>query len=94
MVLDGALDIAGVRVDAGQAALTARDGDTLSIAAPAGPARFTLFAGAPLKTQRVHGGPFVASSEAQLQRFAAKFRSGGFGALKPFATQPDWAPND
>lgn len=94
LVLEGSIEIAGARVDAGHAALTALDGDTLGVAANAGPARFTLFAGAPLKSRRVHGGPFVASSETQLQNFAAAFRSGGFGALTPFAMQPGWAPND
>lgn len=94
LVLDGVVDVAGVHVGAGQVVLTARDGVTLSVAAHAGPARFTLFAGMPLNSKRVHGGPFVASSEAQLQSFAASFRSGGFGVLKPFAAQPDWTPND
>lgn len=93
-LLDGAIDIAGTTVNAGAVALTAPGGDELSVTAPQGPARFTLFAGAPLKSPRVHGGPFVASSQAQLGGFAANFRAGSFGVLKPFAAQPDWAPND
>ncbi len=92
-MLEGAVEIEGERIGAGEAALAALDGDALRVAAANGRARFTVFAGAPLKSRRVQGGPFVASSEAQLQRFAADFRAGGFGALAPFAVQPDWAPN-
>ncbi|MBI1251118.1 MAG: pirin family protein [Alphaproteobacteria bacterium] len=93
-VLSGAIEVAGVTIPAGAVALTARDGDELVVTAPTQAARFTVFAGAPLKSPRVQGGPFVAASQAQLQRFASRFKSGGFGALTPFAAQPDWAPND
>lgn len=93
-ILAGVVEISGARISAGQVALMGIDGETLSVSAHDGPARFTLFAGAPLQSRRVHGGPFVASSEAQLQRFTDRFRSGSFGALKPFAAQPNWTPND
>jgi hypothetical protein len=91
LALDGALEVAGAEVRAGDMALTAVDGDLLTLTARSEPARFTLFAGVPLQSPRVQAGPFVASSEAQLQRFAANFRAGRFGMLTPIAAQPDWA---
>jgi redox-sensitive bicupin YhaK (pirin superfamily) len=92
-MLDGAVDIAGGRVVAGEVGSTDRNGDALTVEAATGAARFTLFAGAPLRSQRLHGGPFVASSAAQLQRFASGFQAGRFGALTPFAAQPNWRPD-
>lgn len=92
-VLDGVIDVANERVGGGQVAITHPDGERLRVGAMAGGARFTLFAGAPLNSRRVQSGPFVASSQAQLQRFASGFRAGAFGTLMPFAAQPDWEPS-
>ncbi len=94
LVMTGAVEIGGTRVDAGAAATTSVDGDLLVVSAPDGPARFIVFAGAPLPGPRVKHGPFVASGPEQLQRFIARLQSGGFGTLTPFAAQPDWKPND
>lgn len=93
-VLDGVIDIAGIAVRAGEVALTDSDGEELHVMASDGSARFTLFAGAPLSNRRMQSGPFVASSESQLLRFASDYRAGMFGTLTPFSDQPDWAPAD
>lgn len=94
LVLEGIVDVAGVTVRAGEAALTDTDGNELSVGAIGGHARFTLFAGAPLKNRRVQSGPFVASSKSQLLRFASEYRAGAFGKLTPFSEQPGWTPRD
>ena len=83
-MLAGALD-AGVRhAEANQLLRTHADGGVLAMAAGASGARFTVFAGKPLLQQRVMQGPFVASNEQQLLRFADNHAAGRFGKLKPF----------
>lgn len=93
-ILSGAIDISGVRVDAGSAAATTPEGELLDTTAVGGSARLILFAGKPLKHPRVQRGPFVASNTEQLQRFVSRFQLDGFGSLTPFSAQPDWQPND
>lgn len=93
-LLEGRIRIGEAEARAGDVLSTARNGDTLEVEAQDGPARFTLFAGKPLNQQRVQRGPFVARDNSQLQRFMDDFQQGRFGALKRFADQPDWAPND
>lgn len=94
-VLDGALLLEGLRVEAGEVAIMEPHGDAIfAIAVSSEGARFTLFAGRPLRNQCVQQGPFVANNAKQLQYFASRFQSGGFGALTPFAAQAGWAPND
>ncbi len=91
VVLAGVAEISGARVANDAVAVTSTDRSTLVVRADDEPVRFTLFAGRPLRQKR---GPFVATDASQLQRFMTNFQDGGFGALKPFAAQPDWRPND
>lgn len=90
----GIAEIAGARVEAGAVAVLSNDSEDLSVSAPSDAARFTLFAGIPLRQRRVQRGPFVAKDAEQLQRFMTNFQNSGFGMLTPFAAQPDWKPND
>jgi len=94
LVHAGVAEITGVRVHAGAVGVLSSDGERLSIAALDEAARFTVFAGSPLRQHRVQRGPFVANDADQLQRFVSHFQRSGFGALTPFAAQPDWKPND
>jgi redox-sensitive bicupin YhaK (pirin superfamily) len=93
IVLSGVAEIAGKRVEEAQAAVLTADGDQLIVSAPVA-VRFLLFAGHPLQHRRAQRGPFVAADSDQLQRFMTNFQAGRFGALTPFAAQPDWTPND
>lgn len=93
-ILEGGIEVGGADARAGDVVSFARDGDMLAVEAADGGARLILFAGAPLNQRRVQRGPFVAGDAGQLQRFITRFQSTGFGSLKPFAAQPDWAPND
>jgi redox-sensitive bicupin YhaK (pirin superfamily) len=94
VVLSGVAEIAGVRVEAGQAAALTSDGDEVIVSAANAAARIVLFAGRPLRHRRAQRGPFVANDQDQLQRFMTNFQAGRFGKLTPFAAQPDWKPND
>jgi hypothetical protein len=95
MVLSGDVQIGGARVAASAVAITDRTGTELVASAGSDGARLILFAGQPFHgAPRVQRGPFVASSQAQLQGFMARFAATGFGTLVPFAAQPDWLPND
>jgi redox-sensitive bicupin YhaK (pirin superfamily) len=94
LVHAGVAEIAGARVQAGAVAVLSSEGERLSVSAPEENARFTLFAGSPLRQHRVQRGPFVAKDADQLQRFVNNFQRSGFGVLTPFAAQPDWKPND
>lgn len=94
LVIDGAVEIGGQRVDAGQAAATSVDGDEVAILASDGPARLMLFAGQPLRGPRVQHGPFIGRDLRQVQHFVSRFQAGDFGTLVPFAEQPGWRPND
>lgn len=93
IVLDGEVRIAGAAAATGAVMNIAPGAGDLPLSAGPDGARFTLFAGRPLRTPRVQGGPFVASDADQLQRFRSGFIAGKFGTLIPFASQPDWAPS-
>jgi len=82
IILGGAIEVAGDAAGAGEVAFFGA-GEILRARTTGGPARFTLFAGAPLANSRLAGGPFVASTPAQLARFSHDFRAGAFGALSP-----------
>lgn len=94
LVHAGVAEISGAQVRAGAVAVLSTESERLSVSAPSGDARFTLFAGLPLRQHRVQRGPFVAKDAGQLQRFVSNFQRTGFGALAPFAAQLDWKPND
>lgn len=94
LVHAGIAEIAGVHVEAGAVAVLSTDSEDLSVSAPADAARFTLFAGTPLRQRRVQRGPFVAKDAEQLNRFLTNYQSNGFGGLTSFADQPEWRPND
>lgn len=94
IVLEGAVAVGDAVVSAGSAATFAGDGDEIAIRVHDAGARLTLFAGRPHNAKRLQHGPFVANDDVQLRRFSHGFQTGAFGALKPIAAQPDWAPND
>lgn len=87
MLLGGAVEVGGETASAGEVAFFS-PGEALRAKAVGGPARFTFFSGAPLRNSRVAGGPFVASTPAQLARFSNDFRAGKFGSLAPMG--PDF----
>lgn len=84
-VLGGSVEAGERRAEAGQLLRTRADGAVLPLAAGADGARFSVFAGAPLRQPRMMRGPFVANNDAQLMRFASAHAAGRFGVLKPFA---------
>ncbi|WP_137111173.1 pirin family protein [Rhodobacter sp. SY28-1] len=47
-------------------------------------ARLTVFGGPPLRHAVIPAGPFVASTEAQVRTFRARFAAGGMGRLTAF----------
>jgi redox-sensitive bicupin YhaK (pirin superfamily) len=75
-----------VQTDAGPAgpatAVFANDGALRMTALV--PSRLTIFAGPPLRHAHIPAGPFVASTEAQLRSFRARFAAGGMGRLTAF----------
>lgn len=81
----GRLEADGHAAEPGQLLRTRPDGGTLACSAGADGARFTVFAGTPLRQPRVMHGPFVASGRQQLARFAQDHAAGRFGRLNPFA---------
>jgi redox-sensitive bicupin YhaK (pirin superfamily) len=81
----GRLEADGHAAGPGQLLRTRPDGGTLTISAGADGARFTVFAGTPLRQTRVMHGPFVASGPQQLTRFINQHAAGSFGSLRPFA---------
>jgi len=83
-MLSGAIDAGWCHAEAGQLLRTRADGGLLALAAGAVGARFTVFAGTPLRQTRLMRGPFVASDPQQLMRFAADHAAGRFGTLQPF----------
>ena len=83
-MLGGELEADAMRAGAGQLVRTRADGSALTLAAGAEGARFSLFAGTPLRQPRVTQGPFVASSHRQLMHFAQEHAAGRFGVLRPF----------
>lgn len=87
-VVEGSLVVNGCHAGPDSLVRTRGDGDTLLFAAGPLGARFTLFAGPPLRQPRVLRGPFVARDDAQMDRFMRSHASGRFGSLVPFARQP------
>lgn len=84
-VLGGRLNAAEHAASAGQLLRTRPDGGALALTAGAEGARFTLFAGPPLRQPRVMHGPFVARDPQQLTRFGRNHAAGRFGRLVPLA---------
>lgn len=87
VMIDGEARVNGRVARAGQVVRTGADGPDLAIEAAAHGARFTLFAGRPLRQPRVQRGPMVAGDTAELQRFMNAYAAGRFGKLTPFARQ-------
>lgn len=87
MMIDGEASVDGRLARAGEIVRTAADGDELVIESAQAGARFTLFAGRPLRQPRVARGPMVAGDQAELQRFMTAFSQGRFGRLTPFLRQ-------
>ena len=73
-VLDGSVAIGGTAIAAGQLAVLSA-GDTVAIDAPSG-GRFLLIAGTPLREPIARRGPFVMTTEAELDQAFADFQSG------------------
>jgi redox-sensitive bicupin YhaK (pirin superfamily) len=82
-VMDGVLSLDGQESGPGSLVRTRADGDALVFAAGPSGARFTLFAGTPLRQPRVVHGPFVARDAGQLARFLGDHAAGRFGTLSP-----------
>lgn len=77
VVFEGALEIAGTRVEAlGIAALG--EGDRVEAAAGGQGARFLLLSGRPLNEPVAWAGPIVMNTEAELQQAFADLRAGRF----------------
>ncbi len=93
-VLDGSLEISGERIDAAMVASFAHNGSGIAARAGNDGTRFTLFSGIPHGEAQIQRGPFVASNDLQLARFARNFQAGQFGSLSPISSQPGWQPND
>jgi redox-sensitive bicupin YhaK (pirin superfamily) len=87
LLLDGSATINGRLAQTGELVRTAPNGDTLNFVAGPQGARFTLFAGQPLRQPRAQRGPMVAGDQAELSRFMAAYTKGQFGTLQPFAQQ-------
>lgn len=87
-MVEGTVTVNGHAAGAGEIVHTAPDGEALAFEAGAAGARFTLFAGVPLRQPRVQQGPFVAGDAAELRHFMREFAAGRFGRLIPFAQQP------
>lgn len=88
MIHGGSAQVNGRHAQVGELVRTAADGETLSVTAAAEGARFTLFAGRPLRQVRAQRGPMVAGDQAELSRFMNAYAKGQFGVLTPFAEQP------
>jgi quercetin 2,3-dioxygenase len=86
-MVGGEVSVNGAKATALQAASLGDDGSALIVEAGADGARFMLFAGQPIQEPLVQGGPFVGSSEAEIQGYFAAARSGRMGSLVPFAQQ-------
>lgn len=86
-MLGGKLNTSGHSAAPGQLLRTRATGAAWHLLAGAQGARFTLFAGTPLRQPRVMQGPFVANDPQQLMRFATNHAAGNFGSLRPFNTQ-------
>jgi len=82
-VLGGGVSLGPVGAVAGQLLRTRAEGEALTLQAGHEGARFTLFAGTPLRQPRAMQGPFVANDAHQLARFARDHASGRFGSLTP-----------
>jgi redox-sensitive bicupin YhaK (pirin superfamily) len=87
LMIGGQASTHGRDARAGELASTVPDGDRLTLIAGANGARFTLFAGLPLRQRRAQRGPMVAGDAAELQGFMSAYVAGRFGHLKPFAEQ-------
>jgi redox-sensitive bicupin YhaK (pirin superfamily) len=87
LILDGAAVINTRQAETGDLIRTAPDGDTLDFVAGKQGARFTLFAGQPLRQSRAQRGPMVAGDQAELNRFMTAYKQGQFGPLQPFSQQ-------
>ena len=69
-----------------------RDGDRIELRAGPDGARFILLGGTPLDQPVASRGPFVMSSEAELDRVFSDYRAGRLGHLDPNSYGPDGAP--
>jgi redox-sensitive bicupin YhaK (pirin superfamily) len=86
-MVEGAVTIDGQGAGALHAVSLTAEGDALDVVAGADGARFVLFSGMPIREPLVQGGPFVGSSEEEIQAYFAAFRAGSMGALAPFAAR-------
>ncbi len=82
LVVDGAIETAGQRVASGQAVAFERpDALALIDVSASKPAQFALFMGRPLNEAVFRRGPFAMTSEADLDKAAARFEAGQMGGL-------------
>ncbi|RPH44145.1 MAG: pirin family protein [Burkholderiales bacterium] len=84
-VFEGAVAVNGHRAPAGCVVRTRPDGDLLRFEAAGPGARFTVFAGRPLRQTPLVHGPFVARDPDQIARFTRDHARGAFGALVPLS---------
>jgi quercetin 2,3-dioxygenase len=83
-MVSGDVNVEGTTAKSLEAVRLNTTGEILRVTAGANGARFMLFAGEPLREPTVFGGPFVGSSQAQIEKFWSDFRSGKMGRLTPF----------
>lgn len=86
-MISGDVTIEGTNAKGLEAVRLNTSGERLRVQAGPNGARFMLFAGEPLREPTVLGGPFVGSSQAQIEKFWSDFRSGKMGRLTPFNVQ-------
>jgi redox-sensitive bicupin YhaK (pirin superfamily) len=68
---------------AGEVGSFARDGDRLEVRAGRSGIRIAIFAGRALREPIVAGGPFIMSTDDELEQAMGDYRSGRMGSLKP-----------
>lgn len=80
-VFDGAIEVAGERVEAGQLALLKR-GDTLALGGGDG-GQALLIGGRPLSEPVAWGGPFVMNTKTEVYEAFADYQAGRMGQIPP-----------
>jgi redox-sensitive bicupin YhaK (pirin superfamily) len=82
VVVTGAIEVAGARVEAHSGAVLGPDGDTIELHA-VGEAEVLVCSGPPLREPFVSSGPFMMSTEQRLHDAFGRMRSGDMGRLDP-----------
>jgi len=82
-VISGQAEIGASRLNQGQLAIFAADGESIALSNPAAaqPADLLLFAGQPLHEPVARWGPFVMNTREEIAQAVEDFRAGRMGAL-------------